>query len=196
MYPDGINNSLYSSVFFLGSIDWRLCVICQQTTSEHVKCPLNAPGSGDKSVTCESFLNRANAFRELKQLPVPLAEGITVNDLTMNKGVWHKSCHFKFSQDRLERAKRKRLINGDEHAGIKTRPQRLSPEKNVCIFCGDESGLLHEFRTLEADSRVRSMATDLQDTALLAKIEGGDLIALDEKYHLACLTQLRIGIGL
>ena len=35
------------------------------------------------------------------------------------------------------------------------------------------------------------MATDLQDTALLAKIEGGDLIALDAKYHLACLTQLR-----
>ena len=168
-------------------MDWTLCVICQQTTSEHVKCLLNAPGSGDKSVPYESFLNRANAFRELNQLPVPLAEGITVNDLTMNKGVWHKSCHFKFSQDRLERAKRKRLSNGDEHAGIKrARPQYLSPEKNVCIFCGDESGLLHEFRTLEADSRVRSMATDLQDTALLAKIEGGDLIALDAKYHLAC----------
>ena len=122
----------------------------------------------------ESFLNRANAFRELNQLPVPLAEGITVNDHTMNKGVWH---------NRLERAKRKRLRNGDEHAGIKrARPQRLSPEKNVCIFCGDESGLLHEFRTLEADSRVRSMATDLQDTALLAKIEGGDLIALSAAY--------------
>ena len=168
-------------------MDWTLCVICQQTTSEHIKCPLNAPGSGEKSVPYESFLNCANAFRELNQLPVPLAEGITVNDLTMNKGVWHKSCHFKFSQDRLERAKRKRLRNGDEHAGIKrARPQHLSPEKNVCIFCGDESGLLHEFRTLEADSRVRSMATDLQDTALLAKIEGGDLIALDAKYHLAC----------
>ena len=92
----------------------------------------------------------------------------------------------------MEREKRNRLRNGDEHAGIKrARPQRLSPEKNVCIFCGDESGLLHEFRTLEVDSRVRSMATDLQDTALLAKIEGGDLIALDAKYHLACLTQLR-----
>ena len=35
------------------------------------------------------------------------------------------------------------------------------------------------------------MATDLQDTALLAKLEGGDLIALDANYHLACLSQLR-----
>ena len=49
----------------------------------------------------ESFLNRANAFRELNQLPVPLAEGITVNDLTMNKGVWH---------NRLERAKKKMYV--------------------------------------------------------------------------------------
>ena len=63
-------------------MDWTLCVICQQTTSEHVKCPLNAPGSGDKSILYESFLNRINAFRELNQLPAPLAEGITVNDLT------------------------------------------------------------------------------------------------------------------
>jgi hypothetical protein len=35
------------------------------------------------------------------------------------------------------------------------------------------------------------MATYLQDTDLLSRIEGGDLIALDAKYHLACLTLLR-----
>ena len=35
------------------------------------------------------------------------------------------------------------------------------------------------------------MATELEDTVLLAKLEGGDLIALEDKYHLACLTKLR-----
>ena len=30
-----------------------------------------------------------------------------------------------------------------------------------------------------------------KNTALLAKLEGGDLIALEAKYHLACLTKLR-----
>ena len=35
------------------------------------------------------------------------------------------------------------------------------------------------------------MAKELQDTALLARIEGGDLIALEAKYHLPCLTKLR-----
>ena len=32
---------------------------------------------------------------------------------------------------------------------------------------------------------------DLKDTALLFTIEGGDLVALDAKYHLVCLAGLR-----
>ncbi len=35
------------------------------------------------------------------------------------------------------------------------------------------------------------MASDLQDTSLLTRIEGGDLTALEAKYYLACLTGLR-----
>ena len=35
------------------------------------------------------------------------------------------------------------------------------------------------------------MATDLQETELMARIEGGDLVvALEAKYHLECLTAL------
>ena len=44
---------------------------------------------------------------------------------------------------------------------------------------------------MDADTNVRIMAADLQDTALLAKIGGGDLHALEAKYHMACLTRLR-----
>ena len=35
------------------------------------------------------------------------------------------------------------------------------------------------------------MAQDLQDVALLTRIEGADLAALEAKYHLACLTKTR-----
>ena len=35
------------------------------------------------------------------------------------------------------------------------------------------------------------MATDLQDTALVARIYGGDLFALEAKYYLTCLTEPR-----
>ncbi len=44
---------------------------------------------------------------------------------------------------------------------------------------------------MDADTNVRTMATDLQNTALLAKIEGGDLHALEAKYHVSCLTKFR-----
>ncbi len=66
-----------------------------------------------------------------------------------------------------------------------------SIEKFACISCREDTDTVHEFQTFDADANIRKMATDLQDTALLAKLEGGDLIALEAKYHLACLTKLR-----
>ena len=59
-------------------------------------------------------------------------------------------------------------------------------DKKKYIFVGHP----HEFRTFDADN-VRGMATDLEDTALLTRIDGGDLTALEAKYHLSCLTTLR-----
>ena len=35
------------------------------------------------------------------------------------------------------------------------------------------------------------MAVKLQDTTLLARISGGDLVAIEAKYHLDCLTKYR-----
>ena len=35
------------------------------------------------------------------------------------------------------------------------------------------------------------MATELQETGLMARMDGGDLIALEAKYHLQCLAALR-----
>ena len=60
------------------------------------------------------------------------------------------------------------------------------------MFCKRHDGHLHEFRALNASEIVRRMAVDLQDTADLAAIEGGDLIALDAKYHVhvVCLAGL------
>ena len=70
-------------------------------------------------------------------------------------------------------------------------PRRQLLDKSKCIFCEDGSDKLHQFSTLKLDTRVRSMARDPQDASLLAKIEGGDLIALEARYHLNCLVKLR-----
>ena len=133
-------------------MDWNLCLICQKATKEVLKCPLNAPGSKSLSTPYETFMERSSMFRELNRLPVPLGhlpENVTIADLVENKASWHKSCHKKFDQDKLDRVKRKRV--GSEIQGVDEKrilPQRQLPDKFACIFCGEDTGTVHEFRTL------------------------------------------------
>ncbi len=71
------------------------------------------------------------------------------------------------------------------------RPRRQSTDRMTCLFCHQDNGHLHEFRTLGVDESIRHMASELQETELMARMEGGDLIALEAKYHMKCLTALR-----
>ena len=59
-------------------------------------------------------------------------------------------------------------------------------KKMAFLFCQQDGGglQLYQFKTLEADKTLRQM------TELMARIEGGDLVALDTKYNLVCLTAL------
>lgn len=172
-----------------------MCMICQEKTTEPLKCPLNAHGSMDKAEPYCSLLDSVSAFRVLGTLPVVLhfQEEMTVGELVQNRGAWHKSCYVKFSKEKLERATRKRGRDDvtESNNSRKKWPERQSMDRMARLFCHQEDGHLHEFRTLGADESIRQMATELQETELVARMEGGDLIALEAKYHLHCLTALR-----
>ena len=131
-----------------------MCLICQEEATETLKYPLKAKGSGDKSEAYSSFLNKVSAFRALGTLPVVLNFGqhMTVGELIQNQGARHKSCYVKFSKEKLERATKKR----SREAGSNI------PEKKD----------LHEFRTLGADVPIRQMARELEETKLMARMEG------------------------
>jgi len=81
-------------------MDRDLCLICQEKTL--LKCPLNVEESSDKSKPYSSFLDSVKASRTLGILPVELAFGEDV------RGSWHKSCHVKFSKEKLKRVVKKR----------------------------------------------------------------------------------------
>ena len=118
---------------------------------------------------------------------------MTVGELVKNRGSWHKSCHVKFNKEKLERAARKRDredATKSNNSG-KKQPRRQSLHRMACLFCDQEDGQLHEFITLGTDESIRQMATELQETELMARMEGSDLIVLEAKYHLHCLTVLR-----
>ena len=47
--------------------------------------------------------------------------------------------------------------------------------------------MLHAESTFDADKNIRAMITELNDAQLLKRIVGGDLMAMEAKYHLTKL---------
>lgn len=52
-------------------------------------------------------------------------------------------------------------------------------------------GTLNNCATMKLDHDLRRMATELQDSSLIARISEGDLIAIEAKYHVNCLASFR-----
>ena len=52
-------------------------------------------------------------------------------------------------------------------------------------------GELHKVSTLDTNTNIKRMITELNDPNLLVKIVGTDLIAKGIRYHLKCLVELR-----
>lgn len=175
-------------------LNWDRCVICQQETAEPLKCPLLSPGSSrDKTDAYTSFLTNVEQFRAIGALPAELYFGSdeTVDNFASHSASWHKSCHLKFNNSKLAKAKKKREHNPDDEEKRHSKRKALDVQK--CFFCekGEEEPVLHEVSTFDADKNIRDMITELNDTQLLSRIVGGDLIAMEAKYHLTCMVKLR-----
>ena len=101
----------------------------------------------------------------------------------MHSASWHKSCHLKYSNSKLSKAKKRG--NTCESGQERKRGKRQAMTVDKCIFCdkGCEESSLHQVLTFDADTNICSMVTELHDTHLLAKISGvRDLIAREVKY--------------
>lgn len=175
-------------------MNWNLCLVCQKQTDEPTKCPVNSLKKEHASEAYEAFLGHLRAFRDIDSIPVDVNLGSHENAESLRKhyACWHKSCHSKFNNRELERA-RKRANSSSEPIKSRekdVRTKRHKPNQERCIFCNEEHNL-HQFSTFEVDKNVRAMAEALQHQSLLARIQGGDLIAIEAKYHLPCLTRLR-----
>ena len=173
-------------------IDWRKCIICQQDIPELLKCPLDSHETGGE-VLYSSFLANFEEFHSLGALPtsIYLKSGLTANDFEMRRASWHRSCHLKYSNSKLTRAKKREANDCYESERIPSKRQAMNIKN--CMFCekGNDEGDLHQVVTFDADFNIREMIKALQDTHLLARIDGGDLIAKEAKYHLKCLVSLR-----
>jgi len=141
------------------SVDWKKCILPQETTSEPLQCPGNSQRSDIECGTgYHTLAGNILQFSEIRSLPIPingekLDEGRGIAETLMQrKAKLHKSCRDKFSNMKLKRAdKRKRQEEPES-------PQRskftwacsgttTSKAEKSCFFCGSYSETLHEAST-------------------------------------------------
>ena len=182
------------------NFDWNLCIICQETTNECLQCPASEIhrqkdiGSGyvtlaeNRQAFSELGIDTPviKSFKNLETLPACLLE---------NQGNWHKSCHLRFNSTKFQRLRKghlrlqkmTKITRENQYEGQMSRTEKF-PEK--CFFdCGDELNkqALHLVTTLSVDCRVRKIATETNDTTVLAKLSQGDMIVIEAHYHTKCL---------
>ena len=186
------------------STNWKLCVICQEDTTESLVCSANTKcsniGSGYKTLAVN-----LKQFGELGLLPVTLqldrldeGQGIEAA-LVSHKAVYHKRCMLRFSTMKLQKAQ-KRAAGGSTSGEGNVMPDKRTrshiaesstSSEQSCFFCrqpGVET--LDEAIIFKLDQRVRQCATQIGDHQLLARLSVGDMRALDAKYHSKCLMSL------
>ena len=176
-------------------VDWNLCVICGGGGTD-LKCPADSHQKNGLEVYT-TFLDVLEEFRELEALPVHMDyKGDNIPQLFLqNRAKWHKSCYLKFTPSKLQRAREQRSKKRERSFSEQNNEQRRSKRRVIdeesCIFCLQVSGKLHQCSTMGLDQELRKMATDLQDTSLLARFSGGDLVAIEGKYHYKCLSDYK-----
>ena len=184
-------------------MDWTSCIVCGKSHDELIS-PTERPYP-EKIFT--EFLQNIQGFIEIDKLPTSLKLDLdpsrnlddNVGDLIGNSAKWHKSCHLKFAASKLARA-REQIGRSNKDSGSSDRKSRRqsrsmqcppSMQQQLCIFCDSSKGLLHQCSTLNVDQELRTMATKMQDTNLLSRMSGGDLIAIEAKYHSKCMLQYK-----
>ncbi len=184
------------------STNWDICILCQVTTGEPLQCPLRSTkqsaGSGYASLT-EDLLR----FQTLHRMPMDinferLDDGTGIEStLRAHRAEWHKKCRLQFNKKAFDEQSRRELATGQQFecaSSMQTRSAHSHPQSTepTCFFCNEPAGSagLHMASTYNIDANMRRCALEVKDTALLAKLAAGDMIAIEAMYHSNCLCSL------
>lgn len=108
-------------------MDWAVCVICGG--GGELKCPANSL-QGNASEVYQTFSNLVREFREIGELPTSvnfIKQGFEVEakDLLENRAKWHKSCHLKFAQSKLDRVKKRQAEQATQVLGSSRKKKKI-----------------------------------------------------------------------
>ena len=184
-----------------GGINWEFCILCQENGTG-LQCPYAVKNK--KMITGSGYRSLAEqliSFNELGHMPInvdikQLDDGGGIEaTLARNRAGWHKSCRLKFNQTKLERLKKQQnneKVSTPPSVHTRSSHRSIDLKDDKCFLCDNPGGSegLHNASTYNIDAKVRKCAIALKDTTLLAKLEPGDMIALEAKYHWKCLVDL------
>ena len=117
--------------------------------------------------------------------------------LNERKALWRKTCRNRFSNAKLERAKKRKhdreneeensdlLVTESTSSSIKARHSSLlgSSFSSHCFFCesSDLPANIHSASIVEVDRRVRECASLVNDNRLISKLASGHMVAIEAK---------------
>ena len=142
--------------------------------------------------------------RHLKNLSEQYSTEEFYQELLTREATFHKACSTLYNKDKLER-KRKSFdnqheteglsddSNEDEGTPVKRQNRGTKSSRLVCFLCEleDDKKNLHLVETFSRNTNIKTMAVELADHTLLAKLSEGDLIATEGRYHYHCMTELK-----
>ncbi|KAK3912859.1 Chromosome-associated kinesin KIF4 [Frankliniella fusca] len=196
-------------------IDWDKCVICQKFSSEKLDQPALNPILSRRTAAFATFASKLKSLAEFNYI-LPSQLRVTKLDngtgfestLSSNEARWHKTCMSLYRdiprfQALLKRLKeeQEQVADAEEPSAApkfdarQTRSAGIGPlqlKSNVCFLCKSVDLLenLHQCSTKEVHENISESARKVGDTELLAVLATADVIALEAKYHLKCLTKL------
>ena len=187
------------------SVDWNSCIICGDGSKAGMQCPLNNKHLTKDEDKIKSYENFLKSLKKLKDNGVPAEVKVSIDvsaDLLLEKRAsWHKVCINRFNDEKVEKKiqsfKRKsgdtsKQEESDSIAVAKI--PRVKTDFLLCILCQTDNiphNHTHLVQTLTFSQNVQTMAQALGDSALLNRVLGSDLIAIDARYHLACYRKLQ-----
>ncbi|KAK3909702.1 Cis-prenyltransferase 4, chloroplastic [Frankliniella fusca] len=199
-------------------VDWAKCIVCQSDSAEKLECPADNPIVSRRSTGYMTFAAKLNTLHNFNylmpsKLRVQKLDNGTgyENTLSSNNAKWHKSCisayrdvpRFQALLRRLQEEQEKVADATDEPLPAEPRTESIRQTRsagvgplhlksNICFLCksADTADNLHLCSTKEVHENIRESAKQVGDTDLLAILATADVIALEAKYHLKCLTKL------
>ena len=183
----------------LTTTDWKLCLICQEDTTETLTKPDQSKrkdiGSGYSSLA-ENLIK----FSELGELPRSihlerLDDGHGIEAAMVAHGAqYHQKRRLQYNNTKRQTAQMRSLKKEDESDGeqaackcTRSHSRSSSTEKvpETCFFCEQPpwANSLRKAATFQMYRRVCACSTLLGDTELLGHLSGGDMVALDAQCH-------------